>query len=272
MNNDGAATVRPHTESLDRVDDGTAHDDAVTVRFVGSGDAFGSGGRLQTCFLVDAPDVRFLIDCGASSMIGLAAQGVNPESIDAVVLTHFHGDHCGGVAFLLLHAMVVSRRKRPLLIAGPPGTQAHIARLMEALFPGSQGLKPRFELAYVEVEAGHPSAVGRLIVRNWPAVHTAETEPTIVRVEVSGRAIVYTGDTAWTPAIVEACDGADLLVAECYYLDVASRWHMDYATLQAHKASLKARRIVLTHPSEAVLERASSLEETLAYDGLVIRL
>ena len=255
---------------LDRTDDKTAAGAVVTLRFIGSGDAFGSGGRLQTCFLVDAPGVRFLIDCGASSMIGLAAQGVDPESIDAIVLTHFHGDHCGGVAFLLLHAMVVSRRKRPLLIAGPPGTQAHIARLMEALFPGSHGLKPRFDLAYVEVEPGHPSPVGKLMVRNWPAVHTAQTEPTIVRVEVSGRAIAYTGDTAWTSAIEEACDGVDLLVAECYYLDVANRWHMDYATLQAHKGDLKARRIVLTHASEAVLERAGSLKETLAYDGLVI--
>jgi ribonuclease BN (tRNA processing enzyme) len=256
--------------SPDHVDDKTAQDGTVTLRFVGSGDAFGSGGRLQTCFLVDAPDVRFLIDCGTSSMIGLAAQRVNPETIDAIVLTHFHGDHCGGVAFLLLHAMVVSRRKRPLLIAGPPGTQAHVARLMEALFPGSRGLKPRFALDYVEVEPGRQRPVGKLMVRNWPAVHTAETEPTIVRVEVSGRTIVYTGDTAWTSAIEEACDGADLLIAECYHLDVISRWHMDYATLQAHRPSLKAKRIVLTHPSEVVLERAGSLKETLAYDGLVI--
>ena len=256
--------------SLHHTDETTGDETLVTVRFVGSGDAFGSGGRLQTCFLVDAPGVRFLIDCGSSSMVGLAAQGVSPDSIDAIVLTHFHGDHCGGVAFLLLHAMAVSRRARPLVIAGPPGTEAHVARLMEVLFPGSHVLKPRFALDYVEIEPGRPRSVGRLLVQNWPAVHTAQTQPTIVRVEVSGRAIVYTGDTAWTPAIEEASEGADLLVAECYHLDVASRWHMDYATLQAHKASLKAKRIVLTHPSEAVLERAASLEETLAYDGLVV--
>jgi len=256
--------------SPDRTDEKTADATDVTVRFVGSGDAFGSGGRLQTCFLVDAPGVRFLIDCGSSSMIGLAAQRVNPDSIDAIVLTHFHGDHCGGVAFLLLHAMAVSRRVRPLLIAGPPGTQTHVAQLMEVLFPGSHGLKPRFALDYVEVEPGRPRSVGKLMVRNWPAVHTAQTQPTIVRVEVSGRVIVYTGDTAWTSAIEEACDGADLLVAECYYLDVTSRWHMDYATLRAHKATLNAKRIVLTHPSDAVLEQAGSLEETLAYDGLVV--
>lgn len=242
----------------------------VALRFIGSGDAFGSGGRLQTCLLVDAPDVRYLIDCGSSSMVGLAAQGIDPDSIDAIVLSHFHGDHCGGVSFLLFHAMTVSRRARPLLIAGPPGTQAHVARLTEILFPGSARLRPRFPLDYVEVEPGCTRPAGKLTIRSWPAVHTPETRPTIVRVEVASRAIVYTGDTAWTPAIEEACDGADLLVAECYYWDVTSRWHMDYATLRAHRAALKAKRIVLTHPSKAVLERAESLEETLAYDGLVI--
>lgn len=227
---------------------------------------------MQTCLLVDAPGLRCLIDCGASSMVGLVAQDVDPDTIDAVVLSHFHGDHCGGVSFLLFHAMVVSRRARPLMIAGPPGTAAHVRRLTEILFPGSNRLKPRFPLDYVEVEPGSTRRAGRLTIRSWPAVHTQETRPTIVRLEVAGRAIVYTGDTAWTPAIEEACDGADLLVAECYYWDVNSRWHMDYATLRAHKAALKAKRIVLTHPSNAVLERAESLEETLAYDGLVIAL
>ena len=245
---------------------------AVNLRFIGSGDAFGSGGRLQTCLLVDSPAVRFLIDCGSSSMIGLAAQGIDPDSIDAVVLTHFHGDDCGGVAFLLFHAMAVSRRTRPLLIAGPPGTEAHVARLMEVLFPGSGTLKPRFGLDYAEVEPGHPRRIGSLTIRNWPAVHTAQTHPTIVRVEVCDRAIAYTGDTAWTPAIAEACDGADLLVSECYHLDVASRWHMDYATLQAHRPELRVKRIVLTHASNAVLERLDLLQDELAYDGLVIAL
>src|SRR5262249_57393407 len=98
---------------------------AVSVRFVGSGDAFGSGGRFKTCILVDGPGVRFAIDCGASSLIALAQQGIAPNSIDAVLLTHLHGDHCGGVPFLLLDAMLGAKRERALVVAGPPGTASH---------------------------------------------------------------------------------------------------------------------------------------------------
>jgi ribonuclease BN (tRNA processing enzyme) len=68
----------------------------VTVRFVGSGDSFGSGGRFQTCILVDGPHTRFAVDFGASSLIALAQQGIEHNSIDAILLTHLHGDHAAG--------------------------------------------------------------------------------------------------------------------------------------------------------------------------------
>jgi ribonuclease BN (tRNA processing enzyme) len=55
----------------------------VSVRFVGSGDSFESGGRFQTCILVDGPASRVAIDFGASSLIALAQQVIDPNSIDA---------------------------------------------------------------------------------------------------------------------------------------------------------------------------------------------
>ena len=77
---------------------------AVKVTFVGAGDAFGSGGQFQTCILVDSPGFRFAIDFGASSLVALNKLGIDHNTIDAIVLTHIHGDHCGGIPFLLLDA------------------------------------------------------------------------------------------------------------------------------------------------------------------------
>jgi len=109
---------------------------SLTVRFVGSGDSFGSGGRFQTCIVVDGPRSRFAIDFGASSLIALAQQGIEHNSLDAILLTHLHGDHCGGVPFLLMDAMLAARRTRPLIIAGPRDLRPRLDALREALFPG----------------------------------------------------------------------------------------------------------------------------------------
>src|SRR5947208_16967997 len=92
---------------------------SVSVRFVGSGDSFGSGGRFQTCILVDAPGRRVMIDFVAPSLIALAQQRIDPNSMDRILMTHRHGDHCGGVPFLLIDAMLGPRRMRPLTTPGP---------------------------------------------------------------------------------------------------------------------------------------------------------
>ena len=180
----------------------------VTIRFVGSGDSFGSGGRFQTCILVDGPDTRVAIDFGASSLIALAQQGVHPNSLDAILLTHLHGDHCGGVPFLLIDAMLAAKRERSLIVAGPPGTPAHLAALREALFPGSAVMTPKFPLEYREMTVGAPNRILDLVVTPRPARHTAQTNPTALRVEVGGRIIAYTGDTEWTDEVARI-PGAD---------------------------------------------------------------
>ncbi|BBK35454.1 hypothetical protein STAQ_05320 [Allostella sp. ATCC 35155] len=94
----------------------------VRFRFLGSGDAFGSGGRFQTCFHLAGPSGAVLIDCGASSMIAIRRFGVDPNAVDAVLITHLHGDHFAGLPFFLLDAQLTSRRTRPLAIAGPPNS------------------------------------------------------------------------------------------------------------------------------------------------------
>ena len=105
---------------------------SVTVTFVGTGDAFGVGGRFQTCILVEAPDYRLAIDFGASSLVALAKLGIDHNDIDAILLTHLHGDHCAGVPFLLLDAKHAARRQRPLTIAGPRDAKNRLAAISEA--------------------------------------------------------------------------------------------------------------------------------------------
>jgi ribonuclease BN (tRNA processing enzyme) len=244
----------------------------VTVRFVGSGDSFGSGGRFQTCILVDGPRSRVAIDFGTSSLIALAQQRIEPNSIDAVLLTHLHGDHCGGVPFLLIDAMLAARRTRPLIVAGPCDLERRMGEIREALFPGSHVMTPKFPLRWVELEAGTPRDILDLVVTAQPARHTAETNPTALRVEIDGKVVAYTGDTEWTDDVALVARGADLLIAECYYYEKPIRWHLNYPAIAAHRADFGARRVILTHMSREMLAHAGDVPEECAHDGLVVTL
>jgi ribonuclease BN (tRNA processing enzyme) len=240
------------------------------VRFVGSGDSFGSGGRFQTCILVDGDGVRFAIDFGTSSLIALKQQGIEHNSIDAVLLTHLHGDHCGGVPFMLMDAMLGARRSRPLTIAGPRDTRARMGVLAEALFPGSDVMVPKFPLEYVELEIARANAVGRLRVTPYSAKHTQQTNPTFLRVEFGDAVIAYTGDGEWTDDMARMGEGADLVIAECYYYEKPIKWHLNYPALVEHLRDFGAKRVILTHMSREMLAHVKDVPEECAHDGLVV--
>lgn len=244
----------------------------VSVRFVGSGDSFGSGGRFQTCIVVDASGTRFAIDFGASSLIALQQQGIEHNSIDAVLLTHLHGDHCAGVPFMLMDAMLGAKRTRPLLIAGPEDTQARLHEISEALFPGMHVMTPKFPLQYVDLAVGQPNHILDLVVTPQAARHTWQTNPLALRVEVDDKVLAYTGDGEWTDDLAKIGQGADLLIAESYFYNKPVKWHLNYPAIREHRDDFGAKRIILTHMSPEMLAHVDKVPEMCAEDGLVVTL
>lgn len=242
----------------------------MRVTFVGSGDAFGSGGRFNTCILVEAGATRLLVDCGATSLVALRRLGIDPNTLDAVVVSHLHGDHFGGLPFLLLDAQLVSRRARPLTLAGPPGFAERLDQAREVLFPRSSTIQPAYPLRIVELREREAAAIGEATVTPYPVAHFCAAPPFALRLEGGGRSLCYTGDTEWTPSLLEAAGGVDLLIAEAYFFDRKVKWHLDYATLARHLPAMGARRVVLTHMSADMLARAGEAAGCeLAEDGKV---
>lgn len=244
----------------------------VTVTFAGCGDAFGSGGRYQACIHLRVPgQAAVLVDCGATSLSALRACGLDPGEVSTVFVSHLHGDHFGGLPFLILDGQF-SRRTRPLTVAGPPGTADRLRQAMEILFPGSSGVARRFSVELVELAPGSTRDVNGVKVASWEADHPSGGPALVLRLGVGGATIAYSGDTAWTSNLIEAADGADLLIAEAYYYDKAIPYHLRYADLLAHRADLNCDRIVLTHMSADMLTRAAEgqLDFETAHDGLAI--
>ena len=245
----------------------------VSLQFIGSGDAFGSGGRFQTCFLVRAPSGQALIDYGASSPVALKQAGIDHREIDLILISHLHGDHFGGLPFLLLDSQFVARRERPLTIAGPPGLQERIETTLEAMFPapGSQEVEFRFPLTYVELPEAVPTTLGAWTVTPYEVIHASGAPPYGLRVDVDGKRIAYSGDTEWTDNLFKVADGADLFVCESYMFDKQVRYHLSYGELAARRGEVNCRRMVLTHMSDAMLGRLDDVEIETAHDGLVVQ-
>jgi ribonuclease BN (tRNA processing enzyme) len=184
-------------------------------------------------------------------------------------LSHLHGDHFGGLPFMVLDGQF-SRRTRPLQIAGPPGVRARVEAAMEAFFPGSTGVARRFETRFAELVPRTPSPVGPATVTAVAVVHESGAPSYALRVDYGGKIIAYSGDTEWTDGLVEVAEGADLLVCEGYTFDRKIRYHLDHATVAEHAARLRCRRIVLTHLGPDMLARRADARFECAEDGLVV--
>jgi ribonuclease BN (tRNA processing enzyme) len=253
----------------------TAH--PLQVRFVGSGDAFGSGGRFQACILLHAPGHNgdVLLDCGASSLIALKQQRQDPNRIGLVLVSHLHGDHFGGLPFLILDGQF-GHRTQPLHVAGPAGVSERVQAAMEVLFPGSSQVRRRFPVHFHEFTDRQPLRFDleptELVVIPFEVVHASGAPALALRVAWQGHTIAYTGDTEWTEALVELAQGADLLIAEGYTHQRKIRFHLDVATLQQQANRLGARRIVLTHMSPDLLARVGELSWETARDGMMLQL
>lgn len=242
----------------------------MRVTVVGSGDAFGSGGRFQTCFaLAAAADERpgVLVDCGATSLVALRRAGIDPNDVHTVVLTHLHGDHFGGLPFLVLDGQF-RHRAADLTIVGPPGTGDRLTAAMETLFPGSSTVRRRFAVTVREHRAGHGTALPGLDVVPFEVRHAAGAPAYAVRVEVAGKVFAYTGDTEWTDVLPAVADEADLFLAEGYS-PTPVRWHLDLGSLSRHRDELTCRRLLLTHLSPTALAADLGAWD-VAEDGLCL--
>jgi ribonuclease BN (tRNA processing enzyme) len=247
----------------------------MRLTVIGSGDAFGSGGRFNTCFHVAAAGATILIDCGASSMVALRAAKVDPNAIDGIVLSHLHGDHFGGIPFFLLDAQHISRRTRPLLIAGPPGTKDRVPALMEAMFAGSTGSKWRFPWEVRDIPVGAPTEFLGFTVQSAEVIHASGAPSTALRLSGYGKILAYSGDTQWTDALLPIARGADLFITECFDYDRDLTGHLSWKTVKQRLPDFAAKRVMVTHMNSTVLtclDEVAAGGVLVAKDGLALDL
>lgn len=248
---------------------------SMQLTVVGCGDAFSAGGRYQSCYLLDHAGGRLMIDCGATSLLALKRAGIALGSIDAILISHLHGDHMGGLPYLFINAVFIDRRTKPLPIIGPRGTRERIETLIEAVYPDGLSNKRAFDMTFTELEAGVEAAIHGMNVLPVEMQHASGAPALGFRITNGGKTFAFSGDTGWCDGVVTVGRGADLYLIECSTYDMKLRMHLDYRTIADHFETIGARRYLLTHMSDDMLASAGRIDRDrcrMAEDGLVERI
>lgn len=233
------------------------------LKVLGCGEGFSAGGRLHTSFLLEWDGFRLLLDCGSSVLVGLQRFGIDPMSLDGVVISHLHGDHFGGLPFLdrFYHAF---GRSRPLPVWGPPQLQERFEMALGALFSGSTARS--YELEFHSYERSF--SVGGMDCLALPVDHDERSNPHGLRIGPLG----FSGDTRWTPALEELADGASVFICECGVAVPGRPKHCSLEELRVHRSRLRCGRLLLTHLGQDVLDLLPLRDFEVLEDGMEIQI
>ncbi|MBL8588388.1 MAG: MBL fold metallo-hydrolase [Methylobacteriaceae bacterium] len=245
----------------------------MRIEVVGCGDAFGSGGRFNTCLHVAQGEEALLVDCGASSLVALNRTAIDRNKVAAILFTHFHGDHFAGLPFFLLDAQFNTRRRAALTIAGPRGVEMRARTVCEALFPGAFDAQRVFETRFVEIAPDAPATLAGFAIAAFPMVHDERVGPCLgYRIARAGKVVAFSGDSGWCDSLPALVAGADVALIECYQRDRTLPNHLDWSVLAARLPRATIGRLILTHMARSMLAGEAPQGAERAFDGMVIEL
>jgi ribonuclease Z len=249
--------------------------------------------RYGPASLVRHEEFRFLVDCGSGVTQRLLAAGSSGCELDALLLTHLHSDHIVDL-FQLVISSWHQGRDRPQLIFGPSGTRLYCDRLMalwraeldQRIAHERRASTSALELEVIEYQAGEIWAVGGVRVTAVEVDHRPVRFAYGFVFEAGGRKLVFSGDTTFCPALIEAARGADVLVHECFIHDVMIPTHgnrtpegvrnvASYHTLSSEVGKVAAaagvRCLVLNHFVPVSFDKSAVLAEVRDdYSGPVV--
>ena len=243
---------------------------SVSTVFLGTGDAFSAEGRHQAGYLVSSNNTHFLLDCGATTLASLKRQGLSAGAIDTIFISHLHGDHFAGIPFLLLEYTYAEPRTRPLLIAGPPGTEERVRVLFQTTYKDLAARPLPFKLEFIELLPDKQLQMDAGSIHPFLVPHQEHDISLGLSVRTNGRKIVYSGDTGWTESLLRQSEDADLFICECCFFETRVPYHLDYPRLAENRQRFGAKRTVLTHLGREVFARRTEVEMELASDGSLV--
>jgi ribonuclease BN (tRNA processing enzyme) len=242
----------------------------MKLTILGSGTGVPNGARNSAGYFVELPDARLMMDCGAGTVHALDRYGLPWERMTHLFISHFHVDHAGELASLFFAFCygLRSQRTEPLTLLGPAGLENIIDGLKSAF--GSKVFEPKFPVNVQVVKPGDRIELGpesSLAVAKTP--HTPES--LAARIENRGRALCYTGDTAYDEDLAGFFSGADVLISECSFREPRPDVrHLSIAEAARLATRASVAKLIVTHFYFDVDEAELKAELERGYDGEVV--
>ncbi len=240
--------------------------------FIGTSDAFGSGGRRQSAYLVRAPQGGALLDCGQTTGTGLHAMGISRDEVDLILVSHFHADHFGGIPLFLLGAQYQDDRTKPIRIVGPPEVEARVRQAADALGHGIADHDWSFPILFQELPAGAELDLGPIRARAFPTHHSPSSHPHGLVVQAGRDRIAYSGDTGWFDRLPREVAGSDVFLCECTQVSSGYEYHLSLEELAASRSAFDCGRMILTHLGEEMRSLTDHADFDVADDGMALKL
>lgn len=236
---------------------------------LGTGSILMQGGRSASSYLLESAGQRTLFDCGPGALLRLQQAGVDPATIDRVVLTHFHPDHHADLLGLLFWRANPHHEGLARCVLHAPTGLRRILEAWRSVY-GEWVAHPDEDV--VEFEPGEQE-LGVLRLHAHRAAHTMPAY--CYRIETPcGLQLAYSGDSDACAGLDEACRGADFAWVECSFPDDdAVEAHLTPARIRDMVERVGPRNVALTHfypPMFELLADESRLEAL--FDGLDCRL
>lgn len=240
----------------------------MRVTFCGVGEAFDE--RLpNTCVHVRTPGASLLLDCGFSAAAA-AVRHVDglARHLDAVHISHFHGDHFFGLPALLGHLW--DHRDRPLTIIGQAGVEQVVCQAVDLAYPGLRA-QLSFTLEFTEAAPGHTLPLSDMHLRFARTAHSSKNPNLAVRVDGPGgpdASFFYSGDGRPTDESTALAQGCALAAHESYTLHDGTPGHGSVAASLAFARRAEVRTLALVHINKHVRRtQAGELNAMLAESG-----
>lgn len=255
---------------------------------IGTSGSFAGPASAASCYLLEAAvghrEYRVVIDLG-SGALGALQNYVDPSSLDAVVLSHLHPDHCLDVTGLYVYRSYDPKYfncgdahtdtgaiRASLPVWGPAGTHERLA----AAYHTEPGLSPvagqshptdlSTIFAFHDLTPGAAFTIGPLTITAFLVEHPVEAYA--LRIEdQAGHVITYSGDSDECDSLVKAARGADVFVCEAAFQedrDAARGIHLTGLRAGRVADAAEAKNLVLTHIppwTDACMVRAEAAAE-----------